>query len=594
MAISTQIQNLNLIPGKSAPVVVHLSQGNVGDTVKFYMYDGSNEYRPSNVSITVHGTRRDNVSFGPYEVSYSSGSNLVSFGVTSSMTAVSGGAIAELTIVDENEHTVGTANFAILVEDGVFPNGPTYEDDTSVYQNILSYVQHYSSLVEKMRNEYVTPQMFGAAADGVTDDSSAINEAIASGKMVFFPHGDYLINSPINIHNQFSNVIDASSANIIYNGTEYAVDINYVDNCTIAINRITATNGSGILIHSSSPEDHVQYDVIDVRTIFAKNNCITVNPSETGWVNEIKYYNLHCASGDVGVYIKNDCNVNTCNQHLFYGISPEGVSTLFKLDGTKQTVSDVFVSGCRAHESHTYLYETLGTVANVRHVMNQPMVDTWLNLSGTCINWVFDCPYTDSVNHIAYKGAYTLTGTSVIPFEKEFMTYAAISPIPSNSDANNLKNGTYWISFASLSGITNLPSGFNKAGTLTVTSGAGGNSRDYLRQVLKAYDSDLTYERTSNGNSGSSWRPWVKIVKMSDYTDITLPVTLNANSLYSYTFPNSKTAYDVQLLYSYQVQLYDLRAYLSSDGKGLTIKGGTNAASQSDVPNVVARVWYSD
>lgn len=45
---------------------------------------------------------------------------------------------------------------------------------------------------------YVTPQMFGAKADGVTDDTKAINdaiEAVGNNGMVFFPEGTYLVSS---------------------------------------------------------------------------------------------------------------------------------------------------------------------------------------------------------------------------------------------------------------------------------------------------------------------------------------------------------------------------------------------------------------
>lgn len=44
---------------------------------------------------------------------------------------------------------------------------------------------------------YATPQMFGAKADGVTDDTQAINNALASGKNVFFPVGTYKVTSSL-------------------------------------------------------------------------------------------------------------------------------------------------------------------------------------------------------------------------------------------------------------------------------------------------------------------------------------------------------------------------------------------------------------
>lgn len=141
MAISTQIQNLNLIPGKSVPVVVHLSQGNVGNTVQFYLYDGDRPYYPTNVSIAVHGVRADNTVFGPYAVSVTSGSNLVSFDIVTAMTSVAGAAIGELVISDSGQNQIGSANFGMLVETTPYSTSVTYEDDLSIYQRILAYVQ---------------------------------------------------------------------------------------------------------------------------------------------------------------------------------------------------------------------------------------------------------------------------------------------------------------------------------------------------------------------------------------------------------------------------------------------------------------------
>lgn len=171
MAISTQTQNLNLIPGKSAPVVVHLSQGNVGDTVRFYLYNGTDPYIPSGVSIVVHGVKADGTAFGPYRVSTTIGSNLVSFSIVSAMTSVSGAAVGELVITDGAQNQIGTANFGMLVEKAAYSSGVTYEDDLSIYQRILAYVQgSYTTISDEARtranadanlqaqiNQYVSP-----------------------------------------------------------------------------------------------------------------------------------------------------------------------------------------------------------------------------------------------------------------------------------------------------------------------------------------------------------------------------------------------------------------------------------------------------
>ena len=64
----------------------------------------------------------------------------------------------------------------------------TYPDSTAVTQN-----------VEERLAQYVSVKDFGAVGDGVTDDTTAINNAIAAcaGKTIVFPPGDYLVTSTI-------------------------------------------------------------------------------------------------------------------------------------------------------------------------------------------------------------------------------------------------------------------------------------------------------------------------------------------------------------------------------------------------------------
>lgn len=175
MAISTQIQNLNLIPGKSAPVVVHLSQGNVGNTVQFYLYDGDNPYYPTNVSIAVHGVRADNTVFGPYAVSVTSGSNLVSFNIVSAMTSVNGAAIGELVLTDSGQNQIGTANFGMLIEATPYSSSVTYEDDLSIYQRILAYVQSIPADLQSQISEEATARQNAITAEASTRAAADTN-----------------------------------------------------------------------------------------------------------------------------------------------------------------------------------------------------------------------------------------------------------------------------------------------------------------------------------------------------------------------------------------------------------------------------------
>lgn len=128
---------LNIRSGYMAPVTLHCSYGDSGETVTFYLFDGGDELDLTDATANVHGTRRDGANFGPFTCTILE--NAVSFKLQTAMTAVEGGGIAEISIT-KGSTTIGTCNFGIMVEDATFPNGVSYDSDPSVYQDILRYI----------------------------------------------------------------------------------------------------------------------------------------------------------------------------------------------------------------------------------------------------------------------------------------------------------------------------------------------------------------------------------------------------------------------------------------------------------------------
>lgn len=64
------------------------------------------------------------------------------------------------------------------------------------------YIKRENKYYKRVLNDYLTVKMFGAVGDGVTNDSAAIQKAIdfcetTSQKTLFFPPGDYLLNTPV-------------------------------------------------------------------------------------------------------------------------------------------------------------------------------------------------------------------------------------------------------------------------------------------------------------------------------------------------------------------------------------------------------------
>lgn len=141
MAVLKQVKNLNVIPGTGAQLVVHCSFGDSGSEIEFNLYAGSEPFYPTGVA-SVQGIRKDGTGFGPYGVAING--NHATVTLNNVMTGVEGPAICEITFTETDE-TVSTANFALIVEDAAYPEGPIVDNSVGVYQQILAYVQSFAA-----------------------------------------------------------------------------------------------------------------------------------------------------------------------------------------------------------------------------------------------------------------------------------------------------------------------------------------------------------------------------------------------------------------------------------------------------------------
>lgn len=80
--------------------------------------------------------------------------------------------------------------------------------------------------VEKRTINVVTPQMYGAKGDGVTDDTAAFRAAIEANDSVYVPNSTYLITDTLDISYKKSLYSDdGQRATILYNGTNNVMNI---------------------------------------------------------------------------------------------------------------------------------------------------------------------------------------------------------------------------------------------------------------------------------------------------------------------------------------------------------------------------------
>lgn len=83
------------------------------------------------------------------------------------------------------------------------------EATTTVQDGAITEAKISSSFLHEIKNNYVTPQMYGAMGDGSTDDTQALQTAFDSGFDVFIPTGTYKtsgVNITINRHVYCDNV----------------------------------------------------------------------------------------------------------------------------------------------------------------------------------------------------------------------------------------------------------------------------------------------------------------------------------------------------------------------------------------------------
>lgn len=143
------------------------------------------------------------------------------------------------------------------------------EATTTVQDASLTEYKFTANLKHHTLKDYVTPEMFGAVGDGITDDTTALNMAIENSRgKILLLKGVYATNQAINITDEISikgincNGLSAKLGGIssgIVSSAEIAINIDRGENnqfSKVLIEGIgvksTNGNGTGILAHNSN------------------------------------------------------------------------------------------------------------------------------------------------------------------------------------------------------------------------------------------------------------------------------------------------------------------------------------------------------
>lgn len=228
------------------------------------------------------------------------------------------------------------------------PEATTTVQDGAITKNKIN-----NSFLLYIEKDYTTPQMFGAKADGITDDSNAIFAAINASKTIVFPQGVYKCTAEIDISDKnvyaekaildFADFIGECCITSTTNGTnihglniknaspsEYAVNLQYFANgCSCENLRITNST-KGIRISGSW---YTSFNNIEINIVSESGTCMTIDNSKyENPANAIAFTNISLNGGAIGLSIQG----STVNSLVFSGIAIENQSEL----GVKTENSD--------------------------------------------------------------------------------------------------------------------------------------------------------------------------------------------------------------------------------------------------------------
>lgn len=229
---------------------------------------------------------------------------------------------------------------------------PDTDDDTIIQNDPINL------------DTYTTPQMYGARADGFTDDTEAIQQAVDSGKSVYLSAGTYVISEPIVIDGKHFWNFHGEDATIRYTGDEYAIRILMAENCRIEIGRIISTNGGGVEFYSDGSDSWNQYVTLSFEAISCQTNCIRSYAENGGWCNENRVFGGRFVSGENGVSISH-ADGNETDGWKFYNCGIEGVTNgfLFNAGASSQgRISAIAIINPRYAESYSTVLKTVGPV----------------------------------------------------------------------------------------------------------------------------------------------------------------------------------------------------------------------------------------
>lgn len=146
--IDLDLKDPNIVPA------IHVSKLDSGlRAFEFHLYDGDAIYQiPSNVSITIQGTKPDKNGF-VYGCSYTQSTGVVIANCAEQMTTVVGDVVCQLVLVDTNNERVASFVFILVVHKSATDSNTVYSDSDLAYANeVLNNLQSVGAYADALNN----------------------------------------------------------------------------------------------------------------------------------------------------------------------------------------------------------------------------------------------------------------------------------------------------------------------------------------------------------------------------------------------------------------------------------------------------------
>lgn len=283
------------------------------------------------------------------------------------------------------------------------------EATTTVQDGSLTETKFSEALKLKAIKDYVTPQMYGAKADGITNDAVAIQSAIDSGNYVFFPKGDYLIAAPVNIYGKSQWSFNAENANIIYTGNDYAFKYRALRNSVLRFGTIIADNGGCLYFDGAEYSYWSQYNTFYFKVFKAGPNHACVKADQTGdcWINEMRWHSGRVMRGKYGFHLVRTSDGHNMSHWDFHEIGIEGdtnnlIETGFRFESANdgKVIGSFLFDNCRHEEEFTTLIHTTGPVTKMNFITQAGFPYSKIFVDEKATDWEIRCSLYDSLRVI--------------------------------------------------------------------------------------------------------------------------------------------------------------------------------------------------